>query len=533
MTSPGDLAGRALAGLRPPNRPRPTPPPVRTVPQLLAWRAGADLDRVAVEVDGPGARTLTFHEWHTRARAAAAALASRGVRRGDRVGLVFGADGWIEFAVTYAATHLAGAAAVPLSDRLTGVQLEFALEHCEATAVVHGRGVEGAALARWRPVTLEELTTTGPDVSTVDAVEVGPTDVAQILYTSGTTGRPKGVVATHANLVQGFIADPRRLALAHSDRFLHAFPIGTNAAQTMLLGALTSRPACLCLTQFTPLRFARLIESSRAGTIFVVPTIAIELLNSGALAGRDTTAVRLVGSTAAPLPPAVAERLAAAFPQATIVNYYTSTEAAPAQTSMIFDPGRRDAVGRAVGGQVMVTDDSGQALPPGRTGQVWLRAEHPRSYFRDEAASAATFRGHWVRTGDVGRIDPEGYLYLLDRDVDIVKSGAFKVSTVEVEAALYEHPLVAEAAVVGVPHPVLGSALAAVVVSRPGADEPPMTLPELRRFLAGRLADHQLPARLALVDHLPRNEAGKVLKRELVGWLTEPPDRVDVAEDAQ
>jgi acyl-coenzyme A synthetase/AMP-(fatty) acid ligase len=360
-----------------------------------------------------------------------------------------------------------------------------------------------------------------------------PTDVAQILYTSGTTGRPKGVAATHANLVHGFIADPRRLALAHSDRFLHAFPIGTNAAQTMLLGALTSRPTCLCLAQFTPLRFARLIESSRAGTVFVVPTMAIELINSGALAGRDTTAVRLVGSTAAPLPPAVAEKLAAVFPAATIVNYYTSTEAAPTQTTMIFDPARRDAVGRAVGGQVMITDDSGQAVPPGGTGQVWLRADHPRSYYRDEAGSAATFRGHWVRTGDVGRIDSEGYLYLLDRDVDIVKSGAHKISTVEIEAALYEHPVVAEAAVVGVAHPVLGSALAAVVVARPDTTGPPLTLPDLRRFLTGRLADHQLPARLEMVDHLPRNEAGKVLKRELIQWLAEPSDRVDGSRNPQ
>src|SRR5690606_28268365 len=150
-----------------------------------------------------------------------------------------------------------------------------------------------------------------------------------------------------------------------------------------------------------------------------------------------------------------------------------------------------------------------------------------------EAASAATFRGQWVRTGDVGRIDAEGYLYLLDRDVDVVKSGAHKISTVEVEAALYEHPLVAEAAVVGVAHPVLGSALAAVVVTRSTTTAPGLTLPELRRFLAGRLADHQLPARLELVDKLPRNEAGKVLKRDLIGWLAQPSDREEVAQGAQ
>jgi acyl-CoA synthetase (AMP-forming)/AMP-acid ligase II len=376
-------------------------------------------------------------------------------------------------------------------------------------------------LARWRPTTVTDLLADGAGTSTVDGVCAGPADLAQILYTSGTTGRPKGVAASHANLVNGFVADPRRLALAHSDAFLHAFPVGTNAAQTMLLNALTARPTCLCLPQFTALRFARLIEEARVGTIFLVPTVAIELLNSGALRGRDTNAVQLVGSTAAPLPPAIASRLARAFPQATIVNYYTSTEAAPTQTSMIFDPNRRDAVGRAADGAVLITTETGAAAAPGDAGEVWLRAAHPRSYYRDEAASAATFRGPWVRTGDVGRLDKDGYLYLLDRDVDIVKSGAFKVSTVEIEAALYEHPDIAEVAVVGVPHAQLGSALAAVVVSRGGADRTALTLPALRGFLASRLADHQLPARLVLVDQLPRNEAGKVLKRELVGQLKE------------
>jgi len=151
----------------------------------------------------------------------------------------------------------------------------------------------------------------------------------------------------------------------------------------------------------------------------------------------------------------------------------------------------------------------------GETGEVWLRSPHPRAYFRDDTASHATFVGDWVRMGDVGRLDPDGYLYLLDRHEDVVKSGAFKVSTLEVEAALYDHPLLAEVAVFGVPHPVLGSALAVAVVVRPDAAADEVTLPALRAFLAGRLADYQLPSRLLTLDRLPRNEGGKVLKRHL------------------
>ncbi|MEV2237221.1 AMP-binding protein [Micromonospora sp. NPDC049891] len=483
----------------------------RTVPDLLDWRTALHPDRVAVEVHGVA--SLTFAEWSAGSRSAAVALLNRGLRPGDRVGLLFGARDWTRFAVAYCGVLRAGGVAVPLSDRLAAGQLGYALTHCAATAVVHGDGTPApsvpAGLTVHRSGELLAEASTGP------AATAGPADLAQILYTSGTTGRPKGVAASHANLTTGAPHHPRRLALAHSERFLHAFAIGTNAGQTMLLNALTARAAALTLAHFTPVRFARLIEAPGTGTLFVVPSMAHELLDSGALEGRDTRGVHLIGSTAAPLPPAVAARLAVAFPTATIVNYYTSTEAAPAQTTMVYDPSRRDSVGRPVGGQLMIADADGAPLPVGTTGEVWLRAPHPRSYYRDDAANRATFRAGWVRMGDIGRVDADGYLYLTDRHQDVIKTGAFKVSTLEVEAALHEHPLVAQAAVVGVPHPVLGSAVAAAVVPRPQADPDGLALPALRGFLADRLADYQLPARLLLLDRLPRNEGGKVLKRQL------------------
>ncbi|MFG3709004.1 AMP-binding protein [Micromonospora sp. NPDC047670] len=485
---------------------------IRTVPELLDWRTGLHPDQVAVEVHGVA--TLTFAQWSAGATAVAAALRRWGLRHGDRVGLLFGARDWTRFAVAYCGVLRAGGVAVPLSDRLAAGQLGYALTHCGATAVVYGDDTTvppvPPGVATW---TAGDLLA-GP-ATALDSAGPRPGGLAQILYTSGTTGRPKGVAASHANLTVGAPAHPRRLALAHSQRFLHAFAIGTNAGQTMLVNALTAKAAALTLPRFTPARFARLVETPGTGTVFVVPSIAVELLDSGALHGRDTGGVQLIGSTAAPLAPAVAARLAEAFPQATIVNYYTSTEAAPAQTTMIYDPSRRDAVGRPAGGQLMVADADGNPLPAGATGDVWLRAPHPRAYYRDEAANRATFRDGWVRMGDVGRIDADGYLYLTDRHQDVIKTGAFKVSTIEVEAALHEHPLIAEAAVVGVPHPVLGSAVAAAVVPRPPAGRDGLSLPVLRGFLADRLADYQLPARLLLLDRLPRNEGGKVLKRQL------------------
>ncbi|MFY1636793.1 class I adenylate-forming enzyme family protein [Solwaraspora sp. WMMB335] len=511
----------------PRRRPAPAPPVARTVPGLLDWRATQHPDQVAVEVHGVD--QLTFARWRAGARAVAAALRLAGVARGDRVGLVFAAREWTGYAVAYCGVLGAGAVAVPLSDRLAPAQLEYALRHCAARLVLHGplAGPVGPPPAVPTGIALRAVTDLVDDPTAEPPAEppaepVRPDDLAQILYTSGTTGQPKGVGASHANLAAGAPSHPRRLALAHSQRFLHAFPIGTNAGQTMLLNALTAKPAALTLPLFTPARFARLVAAPGTGTVFLVPSMAIELLDSGALRGRDTSGVALIGSTAAALPPAVATRLAAAFPAATIVNYYSSTEAAPAQTMMIFDPMRRAAIGRAVDGQLMIADGQQRPLPPGEVGEVWLRCAHPRSYYRDDTATGATFRQGWVRMGDLGRLDADGYLYLADRQQDMIKSGAFKISSLEVEAALHEHSAVAEAAVVAVPHAVLGSAVAAVLVPRAGHPPQELALPAIRAFLADRLADYQLPARVLLAEALPRNEAGKVLKRELTP-LFDPP----------
>jgi long-chain acyl-CoA synthetase len=265
------------------------------------------------------------------------------------------------------------------------------------------------------------------------------------------------------------------------------------------------------MAQFTPARFAALIERSRAGSVFIVPAIAVELLRTVDLSRYDLSAVQLLGSTAAVLPAAVATQLAAALPQATIVNYYTSTEAAPAQTSMIFDRSRPASLGRPVDGELRISDPDGAELPAGQTGEVWLRSPFPREYFADPTATSAVFHNGWVAMGDLGYLDPDGYLYLVDRQRDVIKSGAHKVSTLRVEEYLYQHPQVGQAAVFGLPHPVLGSEVAAAVVATGQLEAA-----TLRAFLLRSLASHEVPTRIVLVDQLPRNPAGKVLKRELI-----------------
>jgi acyl-CoA synthetase (AMP-forming)/AMP-acid ligase II len=480
------------------------------LPELLANRAAEEPEQPALVVDGVG--VLSFGEWDRRSNTIAHALIDRGLPDGKLVGLVFGERDWIDFAVAWCAVMRAGCACVPLSGRLAPAEVRHALLDCAVTAVLHGGGIDPRGAGDWR-ATLAELG--GDDFTPVRRVPGGG-QLAQILYTSGTTGRAKGVGATHANLAFGISGDRRRRKLAHSRHFLHAFPIGSNAGQTMLVNALDARPAALTLPHFTPGRFARLIESYQAGTVFVVPAMAIELLTARVQERHDLSSVRLLGSTAASLPPAVAADLGKAFPKATIVNYYTSTEAAPAQTVMIVDPRRPASVGKpSSGSDLKIARADGVASGTGEQGEVWLRSPAgTRAYYGDRRLTESVFRGGWVRMGDIGYLDQDGYLYLVDRESDVIKSGAFKVSTLQVEAALYEHPAVAEAAVAGIPHPVLGQVTGAAIVTRS-----PVTAADLRTFLLQRLARHELPSRMLFLTELPRNHAGKVEKRRLLSLL--------------
>ncbi|MFF7495716.1 class I adenylate-forming enzyme family protein [Streptomyces rubiginosohelvolus] len=527
-------------------------PPPRSLPALLDLRAATDPGRTALIC---GTRTLTFGAWRDRSVALAAGLCHRRLGPGARVVLRYGGGDWIAYAVAYCAVLRAGCVAVPLSDRQSPATSAHVLADSGATALLHPGGAVlppellpagvwsateeeiGAEAGTWAGSGIPAGTGAERGDGTESGAESGagpatdhrlpdppdPVALAQILYTSGTTGTPKGVTATHANLVHGCTSDERRRPLRHSRHFLHAFPVGTNAGQTMLVNALDSAATAVAAPQFTPGRFARLIEEYGIGSVFLVPAMAIELLGSQAARRYATDTVRLVGSTAAALPGPVALGLARAFPRAQVVNYYTSTEAAPAQITLLFDPDRPDSPGRPADlRDLRITAPDGTHLPPGEPGEVWLRSPTaPRAYLDGAGSGAAAvrgpadggpevFRGRWVRMGDLGRVDEDGYLHLLDRERDVIKSGAHKVSTLQVEDALHAHPAVADAAAFGVPHPVLGAVVAAVVVPRGE-----LTVPALRTFLLDRLAAHELPARLLFRPSLPRNEGGKILKREL------------------
>ncbi|MFJ1704776.1 AMP-binding protein [Kitasatospora sp. NPDC088346] len=483
--------------------------PPLTVPDLLDARAADHPDRVALQVVGGGA--VTYRQWRDQALRAAAGLAGAGVRPGQRVVLRFPNAAWERYAVAFLAVQYAGGVPVPVREDLTEQDAARLAALAGAGTVLRGPGL--TALPGTADLVLDALLARHPQAPGAAPHRVGPQDPAQAIGTSGTTGDPKGVLAAHGNLTAGLVLRPRPRPYAHSRYALHAFPIGTNAGQVMLLGALTGAPTVLSLPRFAAEEFGAAVEGFGVGTVFLVPSMAVELLNSGVARRYDLSGVKLVSSSAAALPAPVAAALGAALPGATLVNTYTSAESSPAQVSAVVDARRPGSVGRPTDpADLRVLDGTGTAVPAGEVGEVWLRQPGPaRSYLGGPAGGPAVFRDGWVRMGDLGRLDDDGYLYLVDRESDVVKSGALKVSTLRIEEVLHEHPQVADAAALGLPHPVMGAVPVAAVIPAPGG----VDLDGLRLFLGTRLSRPELPVRILLVDDLPRNPSGKVVKHRL------------------
>jgi acyl-CoA synthetase (AMP-forming)/AMP-acid ligase II/acyl carrier protein len=476
-----------------------------TVPERMAARAAARPDDIAHEV-ARGAR-LTLGEWHERSNAAARGLIERGVGPGDRVVLWCASQHLIEYAIAYAAVHKAGATAVPVPQSTGEHQLDQVCEQVSAAAVITEEPFASGRTGATGLAALERRQRSDPL-----ELRVQPHHDAEILFTSGTTGRPKGVVASHANILSTHSAlSPG----ADTHVVLHALPAASLAGQGLLLQPLDGVPhRVITVPGYDDSGFAETIHRYRPTHIVLVPAIALSLINSRAMADLDTSSVKVVRTISAPIAPAALARLDALFPSASIFNMYTSTEAFPARVKIKFDPLRPSSVGRADrAGAIRVVADDATALPPNNPGKVELKAARApqRRYLDDDAATAAVFRSDgWVRTGDLGKLDADGYLYLLDRHQDLVISGGLNISTIEVEAVIQDFDGVRDAAAFGLPHPALGEYVAAAVVPGPGFDRG-----GLNDFLYARLGPAKAPKRVLLLDALPRNELGKVLKRQL------------------
>jgi acyl-CoA synthetase (AMP-forming)/AMP-acid ligase II len=487
---------------------------VGTVRDDLRATAQRFPDRVAVHVDG--IRTLSFAHWERRANAVARGLTARGVKRGDRVALLLDNAAAVDFHIGYVGAHRAGAAAVPINPRYAARELEHVVGDSAPTVLLSA----GDQLSRAQ--SLSSAVATVDDVADADDsaydVEITDDDLADVFYTSGTTGLPKGVASTHANTAATTLRP-----MESGGVLLHAIPLSTF---TGVHGGLVT-PLRLGITAFvqpafSTERFAEIVEREQAQFLLMVPAQIALLLNSGHLDGRDLTSVQTVMFGGAPTPPAQIDALAKALPNAILLNGYGLTEAGG--SICVLPPGeaarRPGSVGKPLPGvRIRVVDETGADVATGEVGEILLHiAAGERRYFNDPEATARTWENGWVHSGDLGRFDEDGFLYVVDRTKDMLIRGGYNIYSVEVESALHEHPDIVEAAVIGIPHPMLGQDVCAVIRQRDGTT--PLEVEDLRAFLTDRLADYKQPRKVVrYAEPLPRNAMGKLDKAAILSTV--------------
>ncbi|MEU2945009.1 acyl-CoA synthetase [Nocardiopsis alba] len=496
-----------------------------TVDGVLHRSATRTPERTALIFEG---RSWTYAELDDAVTRAAARLLSLGATKGDRIA-AYGRNS-DAYLIGYLACARAGLVHVPVNFALQGEELAYLLEQSGSTMVLvdpalrsavdalrSRTGVEQVLELREGPGSLLAQALEGP-VPELD-VEVADTDLVQLLYTSGTTSRPKGAMMTHRALVHEYLSCLAALDLKADDHPLHAMPLYHSAQMHVFLMPWLAVGATNTLVETPdPADVLRRIEADRHGAFFAAPTLWVAMAGRPEFDDRDLTSLRKAYYGASIMPGPVLERLRTALPELGFYNCFGQSEIGPLATVLRPEEhaDRPSSAGRSVlFVEMRVVDDQGREVAPGESGEVVYRSPQLcEGYWDKPEETAEAFRNGWFHSGDLVRADAEGYIEVVDRIKDAINTGGVLVASREIEDVLFAHPDVAEAAVVGMPDAKWIEAVTAFVI--PTAEADADTLPDrLVAHVKERLAPFKVPKEVRLVTELPRNASGKILKREL------------------
>lgn len=479
---------------------------------------------------------LTFRELRDRVRSVAAALQSRGVVKGDRVVVI--CSNRNEYVVAYYAITLIGAVYVPLNWRLHAAEHVVLMNNAEPAALLaeahYVETIERAA--REIPSLAGRIATIGGslgDYETFDSwatsrsrsepVVVEPGDPATIVYTSGTTAGPKGVLLSHDNVVFDRRSVATYAKVRPGDVELHVSPLFHQTSVHTFVH-LAAGATVRLMPKFDPVVFFELTQHLKVTYTFLAPTMLYKLLDDPRRADYELSSLRRIGYGAAPITGARLQEALEVFGPI-LVHAYGLTEATSHASYLSAEEHlvAEGSIGRGVDGiEVRVVDDDDNPVVPGSgdIGEIVIRGRTTmKGYWRENELTSETIVDGWLHSGDLARVDDQGYLYVVDRKKDLVISGGMNIYPRDVENVLAEHPDVAEVAVIGVPDDYWGEALMAVLVRRPGSDP---AVEEIEAYSRQHLGGYQVPKHIRFQDDLPRNLSGKILKRDLRQAVVQP-----------
>ena len=496
--------------------------------EVLARNARREPHRTAVVF---GDSSLTFAELDSRVNRLANALAERGVGHGDKVAVLM--YNRLEVVESFFACQKLGACPVPVNFRLAPSELAYILEDSDSVAVLTDDQLTSLALESTADVAaVRFVATTGEPAGGAESYEellasgapedpaavVDEDDLAFLMYTSGTTGRPKGAMLTHQNLLSNTINWILEMEARPGDTWLSGLPLFHIGGVNGLLPFIYLAGTCIITpsTNFDPEESLRLLEKHEPDMCYFVPTQWQQICELPRATEIDTSNLRRALWGASQAPPSTLELLVATFPTVGIVNAFGQTEMS--SNTCFLKAG--DAVRKmgsvglpAVNVEVRIVDEEGRDVSQGEVGEIVYRGPTVmKGYYKKDEATADAFRGGWFHSGDLVRQDDEGFIYVVDRVKDMIISGGENIYPAEVERAVERHPSVREVAVIGVPHPRWVESPVAVVVAD-GNEHPEQE--EVLDFLKADLASYKKPRAVVYVDELPRNASGKILKREL------------------